>query len=154
MAQLVNQFAQSKEKGMLDLHMNSNIIPCRVKSDESAALTPGQAVKLVDTAEGNPVITAVDDAADDVFGFVAYNLKKNSFEANDNVEIAALRNNVMYMEASAAIARGAKVMYVVTGEKVATATATNRILGIALDKAAADGDLIRVVIDLPGDLAS
>jgi hypothetical protein len=49
------------------------------------------------------------------------------------------------MEASAAIARGASVEIVPTGIKVATLT-TGTLVGVALDKAAANGDLIRVAI--------
>jgi hypothetical protein len=51
------------------------------------------------------------------------------------------------MEAGAAIACGAKVMPVVSGSKVITAAgATKSVVGVALDKAAADTNLIRVYI--------
>jgi hypothetical protein len=51
----------------------------------------------------------------------------------------------MFMEASAAIARGADLEIVPTGVKVVTKT-TGTSIGRALDKATADGDLIRVLI--------
>ena len=49
------------------------------------------------------------------------------------------------MEASAAIARGATLEIEPSGEKVVTRT-TGTVIGRALDKASADGDLIRVLI--------
>lgn len=148
-----NQFSQSVVKGLLDLRHNSQTLSVRVNSG-SADLVAGQAVKLVDAAGALPEVTAATADEDDIFGFVNYNNKSNTHGAGDMIEISFFRGNVMYMEASAAIARGASVMIVVTGNKVATATATNRVIGRALDKAAADGDLIRVIIDLPGALAS
>jgi hypothetical protein len=49
------------------------------------------------------------------------------------------------MEASAAIARGADLEIVPTGNKVVTQS-TGTSIGRALDQAAADGDLIRVLV--------
>lgn len=141
----INQFSQTTVKGVLDLAYNPNTIPCRVKSDEATALIPGQAVKLSDVAGGSPVVTAVAADTDDIFGVVAYNQIKADFPANAAVEISA-QSNVIYMESSAAIARGAKVMYVVTGQLVATATAGKSIVGIALDKATAANQLVRVYL--------
>jgi hypothetical protein len=140
-----NQFGQLPVKGLVDLRYSLNTISCRVSSSESVALVPGQAVKLVDVAGGSPVITAVTSDFDSVFGVVNYNIRDASFAAGSAVEISSSLN-IIYVEASAAIARGAAVMPVVTGQKVATATAAKTILGLALDKAAADGDLIRVIL--------
>lgn len=151
MSQLVNQFSQAPVKGQMDLRFNMNVVSCRVKSDESSALVHGQSVKIVDLADGVPTVTAVAADTDDVFGFVSYSNKDQSFAAGDMLEIAALRGNVMYMEASAAIARWARVAVVVSGSKVVTASGTKTVIGRAYDKAATSGDLIRVVIDLPGE---
>lgn len=140
-----NQFGQLPVKGLVDLRYSLNTISCRVSSSESVALVPGQAVKLVDVAGGSPVITAVTSDFDSVFGVVNYNIRDESFAAGSAVEISSSLN-IIYVEASAAIARGAAVMPVVTGQKVVTATASKTILGLALDKAAADGDLIRVIL--------
>jgi hypothetical protein len=57
------------------------------------------------------------------------------------------------MTASAAIVPNAKVAIVVASNKIVTASTGMMIVGRALDKASADGDLIRVIIDLPGALA-
>ncbi len=149
-----NQFAQIPVQGMLDLRMNPNTMSAQVDSSESGTLVPGQAVKMVDSAGGVPKVVACAADEDDVFGFINYDLKDASFVAGDRLELSVLSGNVMFMTASAAIARNAEVMIVVSGSKVATVTSTNRIVGRALDKASADGDLIRVAIMLPGSIAA
>ena len=142
MVQSINAFELGKEKGQLDLKMNSNILSCRTDS----ALIAGQAVKLVDAAGGIPNVTAVTADTDEVFGYSAYSIRKSSLVAGDIVEVA-LTGSVMFMIAGAAIAPNTKVMYVTASGKVITATGTGKIVsGRALDKAAADGDLIRVYI--------
>ncbi len=140
MSQIPNQFSQTVTKGMQDLRFNPNTIPCAVKSDEATALVPGQLVKLVDSAGGVPKVTAITADTDAVFGAVAYNGKDQSFAAGKAVEIA-IAGNVIYMEASAAIARGAAVMGVVSGAKVASATVGKTTIGFALDKAAGNAAL-------------
>lgn len=146
MSQFQNQFSQSVVKGLVDLKLSHNTFPCVVASNESAPLVPGQAVKIADVAGGAIVVTAVTSDEDKIFGFVAYNNKDASFAASSFVEVAS-DMSVMYLEASAAIARGAEVQYVVTGAKVVTAaTGSHSIVGTCLDKAAADGDLVRVLL--------
>lgn len=152
MTQLSNQFIQSVEKGVMDSRFNTGVMSCIVKSDESVALVPGQAVKLADVAGGAPIVTLVTADTDDVFGFVSYNFKKNSFAASESLEIAVLDGNIIYLEASAAIARGASVMYVVTGQKIALATSGKTVLGKALDKASTNGDLVRVYLGLAKEI--
>ena len=152
MSQNQNQFAQTAEKGQMDLRFNSNIISGKIDVTELATLIPGQAVKLVDNSERVPSVIACALDADDVFGFLLYDIKKSEMVAGDRVEIAAMRDNVMYMEASAAIAKGAEVAIVVASKKVVTAVFGDRIIGRAFDKASGDGVLVRVIIDLPGAL--
>lgn len=147
-----NQFVQIPVQGQLDLRFNGQTVSCQVDSSSAGSLVPGQAVKMVDSAGGIPKVVECAADEDDVFGFINFDQKNQSFAVGDRVEISAMRNNVMYMTAGAAIARNAEVMIVVASKKVVTATSTNRIVGRAFDKAAADGDLIRVVIDLPGAL--
>lgn len=146
-----NQFSQSGVQGMLDLRFNPQTLACAVDENVGTALLPGQAVKIVDSAGGVPKVEPCTLDTDDVFGFVNFNHKDQDFDAEAPVEISAFRGNVMYMTASAAIARGAKVMVVIASNKVALhAGGGQRVIGRALDKATADGDLIRVMIDLPG----
>lgn len=142
MTQLINQFELGKEKGQLDLRQSNNTISCRADS----VLVPGQAVKLVDVAGGIPNVTAITADTDVVFGFATKSTRRDAIAIGDVIEISCT-SNVMYMEAGAAIAVGAKVMPVVSGSKVITAAgATKSVVGVALDKAAADTDLIRVYI--------
>lgn len=148
--QSTNQFKQSAEKGLMDLRFNPSVIGAQVDSSGVGSLVPGQAVKLVDNAGGVPKVLGCGADTDDVFGFVNYSIKDQSFVANDALELAVFRDNVMYMEANAAIARGAKLMIVVAGQKVDTATSGKTVIGRALDKATAAGQFIRVQIDLPG----
>jgi hypothetical protein len=150
----MNQFALEAIKGMIDLKVGpANVISCEIDSSSAGSLVPGQAVKIVSAAGGIPNVVECAAASDDVFGFIAYDIKDTTFSSGDKVEIAFSRGSAMYMEASAAITANAKVMIVLSGNKVATATSTNMIVGRALDRAAASGDLIRVIIDLPGTLA-
>lgn len=153
MSQQLNQFRLAPIQGEMDIGPQPSTISCQVDSGQATALVAGQAVTMVDSAGGVPKVIAAAANDSDVFGFVNYNIKDQSFSALDKVEISFFRGNVMYMTASAAIARNAKVMIVVSGSKIATATTGKTIIGRALDKAAADGDLIRVVIDLPGSAA-
>ena len=148
----MNQFIQSPEQGQLDLKFNPNSISCQVDVSSAGSLLPGQAVKMVDSVGGVPKVVECAADEDDVFGFINYDIKSKSFSALDKVEISAFAGNVMFMTASAAIARNAEVMIVVASKKVALATLANRIVGRALDKATADGQLIRVYINLPGNL--
>lgn len=144
MTQELNQFEQSTEKGVLDKNRNYNLFDAKVASGSGNTLTGGTAVVIQD--EAGKVLT-IDKAAaitDDIFGIVLYESRKNSFVADDFVRIA-FNNSVVNMEASAAIAKGAALEVVLTGDKVATQS-TGTTIGRALDKASADGDIIRVLI--------
>ena len=147
MTQLINQFEMGKEKGQLDLRFNGNTFSCRADS----VLVPGQAVKLVDVAGGIPNVTAITADTDEVFGFATKSTRRDAIAIGDVIEISCT-SNVMYMEAGAAVAVGALVMPVVAGSKVITAAGgTKSVIGVALDKAAADTDLIRVYIKTLGE---
>ena len=147
MVQSINQFEMGKEKGQLDLRFNGNTFSCRADT----VLVPGQAVKLVDVAGGIPNVTAIEADTDMVFGFVTKSTRRDAIAVGDVIEVSAT-GNIMYMEAGAAIACGNSVMPVVTGSKVIIATgATKSVIGIALDKATADTNLIRVYIKTLGE---
>lgn len=153
MTQNINQFTQSPVKGQLDLRFNASTVSGSIDTTSNGGLIAGQPVKMIDSAGGAPKFVECGADTDDVYGFINYNGKNSTFEVGDAVEVSALMGNFMYMEASAAIARNAKVMIVVSGSKVATATSGKTIVGRAYDKAASSGDLIRVTINLPGDAA-
>ena len=153
MAQLINQFAQAPVQGQLDLAMNTDTMSVQIDASSAGSLVPGQAVKWVDTANGLPLVVEAATDVEQIAGFINYNIKDATFAASQAVEISAFNGNVMYMTASAAIAVGASVMVVIASKKIATATSGKRIIGVCLDKATADGDLVRVRILLPGALA-
>ncbi len=147
MAQLSNQFSQTPEKGQLTGEQNLNILNARVITTASSAITSAEAVKLVDTASGVTVVEAVSAATDAVFGFRTYDIRDDDRLAGEMCKIA-FDNTIIYLEAGAAIATGALVQYQPTGKKVITRT-TGTVCGIALDKATADADLIRVLLKTP-----
>jgi len=144
-----NQFLQTPIKGMAGLQPSAKIVGCVVDATSAGGLVAGQAVKLVDSAGGVPKVVECSADTDIVFGFIVYNIKNATFGVGAAVEIDTGFDDIMYMEASAAIARGAKLMIVVSGQKVATATAGKPIIGWAFDKATASGDLIRVSLACP-----
>lgn len=149
MTQNVNQFAQTPEQGFLDLQTGqSNVLNGGISLSEAGTLIAGQAVKMEDSAGGVPKFLKLAANTDKTFGFVVYNQKDTGFTAGMGASIA-IDGSVMYMTAGAAIARGAKLEVVYTTDKVITSAGTNPVVGIALDKAAADTDLIRVLIQTP-----
>lgn len=141
-----NQFAQTPEAGYLDLQTGlNNVLTCIHLAGQTTALVAGQCVKLADNYTAIPSVQATT-IAEVAFGVVVNNLKDDSFPAGSRLEVAR-SGTVMFMTASAAIARGANVQYDPATNKVATKTSTNGIVGTALDKAGADNDIIRVIIN-------
>lgn len=147
MTQFSNQFAQTPEAGYLDLQSGlNNVITSMNVVGASAALVPGQGVTLVDSFTAIPSVAAMTADTQIAWGFVVQNLKDADVPAEKPCEIARA-GTVMFMTAGAAIARGANVSYQVATGKVITQATTDTIAGQALDKAAADGDIIRVIIN-------
>lgn len=147
----VNQFAMAPYLGMLDQHFNYNTSPVVVDSAVVTPLQNGQAVKMVDSAGGSPKVVACTADADQVFGFINYNMKNAFFPANTPCEISR-DGNVMYLRSTGAIARGARVVVNVAtigGVAAATGSSGKRIVGYAYDKAIQAGQLIRVVVGTP-----
>jgi hypothetical protein len=140
----MNQLAMTALKGSLDMNFSPFTISCQIDPASVATLYPGDAVKLVDVA-GNTIIVDRAAVTDIPFGFVIANPKKSSFTDNDALSIA-LAGSVIYLESSAAIARGASLEYVVTGTLVKTNAGVNPICAIALDKATAANQLIRCLL--------
>jgi hypothetical protein len=146
MTQLLNQFNQTPEKGQLDGAINLNQLSVKIDDASVADFTDanGFAVTITDNAGKLITVDLATGASDDIFGFIPYEVKSNSYEAGDLLRVA-FADSIMLMEASAAIARGADLEIVPTGNKVVTQS-TGTSIGRALDQAAADGDLIRVLV--------
>lgn len=143
--QAINQFGQLPLQGQIDQLLSPNTIPCVVDLSQSGQLVAGQAVKLVDNLGGPPKIIGCTADTDVVFGYINYSTKTSAYNPGDACQVS-ISWNVMYMTASAAIARGAPIKPVISGQKIVTAAAGNLVSGYAFDKATANGDLIRVLI--------
>lgn len=147
-----NQFALQNVKGEIVKIGNQQTLPVVIASTETATITAAEAVKIVNTAGPSIPVENLAAATDDIFGFVPFLSRQNEHVANDRLEIATMGSGViMIMEAGAAIARGASVEYQITDKKVITSAGTNNIVGHCLDVAAADGDLVRVILDVQRD---
>ncbi len=143
-----NQFAQTPVLGQVDMTSAINIKSVRIDpASSSTVLTAGQFVKIVDVA-GTEIV--VDEAAvtEKAYGCIVYNPRQNTYLKGDMVEIAC-KGTVVYLETSAAIARGAKVQNTPAAPTVQTlaSLATNCQVGICLDKPAAANVLTRVEVD-------
>ena len=145
MVQSLNVFNLGKEPGSLTLATNHSLFNTKVVSTEGTALIARQAVKIVDNASLEIEVTAATVNTDKIFGFVNFANRSETFAANSGVQVAG-NAAVMWMIAGAAIAKGAAVEVVIASKKVITQSAGTTV-GTALDKAAADGDFIRVLIN-------
>ncbi len=112
----------------------------------------GSPLKLVSAANtAELVFDIATEGSDVVFGVIPYNTKKNTYVAGDVVECAS-NGDTLFLEATAAITRGAKVSAGNTsatggGPGVTTnATSGQNILGIALTQVSAAQQLVLVRI--------
>lgn len=148
-SQSQNQFVQSAYLGMLDLQYNPDTIAAQIDNGQVGSLVAGQPVKFTQDAGGVPKVEACAANTDIVAGFLTYNIKNKHFVALDYCEMS-MDQNVMFLMATAAVARGAKLMIdVSTVGGVITATTGKPICGFALDVASAGGQLIRVKLMTP-----
>ena len=134
-----NQFAQTPLLGQVDLIAGpNNIISAQINPASTATanqLQAGSPMKIVDAA-------AITDVA---IGAIVYNPRKNLYVAGDTIEIGCA-GTVMYLETSAAIARGASVQAATATGLIATQASPNAALGQMYDKPAAANVLARVRI--------
>lgn len=148
-AQNINQFAPSSLLGMVDQKFNYNTLAVQIDASETGTLVAGQAVKIYDSAGGIPKVVACSANSDEVLGFINYSIKDQSFVAGSKCEISQA-GNVLYLISTTAIARGAQVTLdnVYVGG-VASKNTGDKIVGYALDKAAAAGTLVRIKLQTP-----
>jgi hypothetical protein len=141
-----NQFTQTPVLGQVDFTVSPNIKSVKINpSSVATVLQSGQAFKIVDVA-GPEIIVDVAAITDVAYGVAIYNPKKNLFTAGQTIELGCV-GTVIYLEASAAIARGAGVALDPTGPTVATVdTATQATIGECLDKPTAAATLARIEI--------
>lgn len=147
MAQILDQFAVTPLKAVVRNADKGQRYD--VQNLGAADLVPGDVVKLKDVAGDTIAVEKIAATTDLPFGMVEYeSAKGNLYHTKDMLTIAS-DYSIITCEASNAIAVGTKVMAVIEGQKVATATNPNYAIGTALDKAAADGDIIRVLLQKP-----
>lgn len=143
MAETLNIFTYDEQKGAVKNGEKGHGFSCKLV----AAANAGDFVKQTSVA-GSKVITVTPITADTdvIFGMIPYeSAKKNVYASGDMVTVMT-DYSVVVCEASAAIAAGATVMPVVTGMKIATQTVGKTILGVALKPAAADTNLVEVLV--------
>lgn len=146
-----NQFNQVPYLGMIDMRFPYNTVSVLIDASQSSALYAGAAVKMVDSAGGVPKVVGCTADTDEVLGFINYDIKTVSYTAGVPAEIS-MAGNVMYLYATAAIARGIQVALALStngGVQPATGATSDRIVGWAYDKATLPGELIRVFLKTP-----
>lgn len=152
--QNLNQFGKLPIVGDLDLQTNPNpfIFTCRfvdVSATANTTLSPGEGVLLVDLgandSQGPPIVDERAANTDAIFGIKTYVTEQNATPTDNRVEIAG-SGAVIYMNAGAAINRGAAVELVLATPGNVITQATGTTLGTSLDKATAADQVIRVLI--------
>jgi len=144
-----NQFAPSPVLGMPDMRANFNTVAAQIDGGVVGSVIAGQAMKYTQDATGVPSIEPCTANTDQVCGFISYDIKTQAFVALDMCELAQ-RGNVIYLIATEAIARGARVMIdPLTPGGVVTATTGKPVSGWALDPATAPGEFIRIEVMTP-----
>lgn len=119
----------------------------KLASDVAAPVGATTPCKLAGKAStGMPIITPITAATDVVYCVIANNLRHNTFAANGHVK-AWVADEVVWLEASAAITSGKTVQADVAGT-VSTQVAAP-VLGIAESSASAAGDLVAVRLTCP-----
>lgn len=144
-----NQFAQTPYVGTIDMRFDYDTISVMIDASQATALYAGSAVKMVDSADGVPKVVSCSANTDEVLGFINFDIKTVQFLAGAAAEIS-MSGNVIYLYATAAVARGAQLMVdLATQGGVITATGGGKFIGWAFDKATAAGQLIRVKLVTP-----
>ena len=149
-----NQFTQLPIKGKLDMSITlGRVISGVVSASQATTLYPGQRVKLDTTAQvfTPSFIAAGDNEA--AIGVVIFNSKNSSnMTAGMPIEVAGAFGPVVWMEAGSTFGAGDTVYQ--TALTVDSTSASHKKAGIALDGAAAVGDLCRVIVTEPLSLGA
>lgn len=144
----LNQFAPNVPlAGMYAYQANlpqlHNVIVTSSVTDE-APIRAGAIVTL-DSTSTNTNAPVVKQAAvtDSIFGVVVYNPIQSTFIGNERIAIAR-DGDIVWLPAADAVNVGADLYFNASNQVTATVTAGNSIVGKAMTKATAAGDLIQV----------
>jgi hypothetical protein len=145
MALLQNQFAMTTLVGTKV--SGTNVMPVEAyDADPATTFVPGEMVTIKATNSGTVTKVIKGSAATDLYvGVILTNPVKDSWVSGEKFEIA-MQTTMVYMTASAAITAGAKLQYDYATGKVATQTANNTVIGMAVEDAAADASILRVLV--------
>jgi hypothetical protein len=146
----MNEFRLKKTKGEIAMaRFIGDNLTCTVATDEAVALVPAQAVKLISYGNmDSPIMVTAAAADDDIFGFVINQLRSKTYPAKSQLDVT-LAGTVMIMEAAGSLVAGTRVGIVAATQKIQDATDMSITpIGILLDKANVDGDLVRVLIQV------
>ncbi len=119
---------------------------CKVYASETATLVPGDIVALATGGSADLVEVKKAAVTDEPIGVVVGNPIKTGWKAGERISVFPVGSYV-YMETGAAsIARGSKLQFNASGKVLATSTASNGYVGIAMTAGVASGDLIVVQV--------
>ncbi len=145
-----NQFGISREIGTLDLTIGGTSTAFTVRLSKNSTATDGvvagQAVKLVDLGDedsSGPPIVEVATADEVAFGARLFTPKNGKTMPGRKMQVSSF-GCVQVMEAGGPLDRGADVRFVPANPGRIAAQGTKPKFGTLLDKAKAEGDLVRV----------
>jgi hypothetical protein len=154
-SQSQNQFSQAPFLGETDLKVGpTNVTEAMIDVTQSGLLYAGSAVNVVNGPNGIPTVVGSATDTDNVWGFIVYDIKSQSYPVGARCGVAQL-GTCIWLYATNAIARGAQVVLDLTSPGgVQAATGSDTIVGYAYDQATAYGQLIRIVVSTPSFLAN
>lgn len=152
----LNQFSIAPAIGDLDLAHSTGESVVSVRfgyEDTTGDIEAGEGVKLSDLGAndtpGVPVVAIRTTELEPIYGVKIRNTKKAKVEGGDRFEVAVF-GAVVRFKAAGAISRGAGVTLTLANIGEVKAVSTKTPLGVALDKASAAGDIIRVRLTCDG----
>jgi hypothetical protein len=140
-----NQFALTTVKGTLVF--GRNVITCEFYSaTQTDTISAGAMIKIVSTSLGAaPKVSVGADDTAEFIGVVLTNPLKESYVVGDKMEVA-FDNCVVMMEAPGALTAGIKLMFEPSTNKIAAQTTGKKVIGLLMQDAGADGDLVPVYV--------
>ena len=151
-----NSFRQTQLVGQLDLTTNPNPAITPVTYNPSGVggdIIPGTGLILTDLGVadsiGDPIVDVRAADADAIYGVLVFDTKGGTKEIGDRITVAKV-GSIIVMNSNAAILRGAKVALVLATPGDVVTQGAEALFGIALDKASAADDLIRIEVKAQG----